>query len=454
MATSPPATAIASLGRALRGPLIGRADARFDDARRIWNGRIDRRPLLIARCADVSDIIACVRFAQDHALPVAVRGSGHACAGTALCDDGLVVDMSRMKGIRVVPDGGIVRAEPGVTWGDMDHATQAFGFAVPGGTDSEVGIADLSLGGGNGWLMGAFGATCDNILSLDVVTAEGRLVTASASEHEDLFWALRGGGGNFGIATSLEYSMHALGTYLVAGAVFYPFDQTREVLERFRDFAAAAPEPLTVYPCLIRLDDGTPVLCMAACYAGPVADGERAVAALRHLGEPLSDELQPMRFVDWQRSMDTARPTGRRCAMRSHFLGELADAFVDVLIEHFAACPSRHSVAIVEHCHGAIARVPPTETAFALRANPYHFEIIAFWDDPAETSVNLGWCDGFFGATVPFSSGEVYVNSLDEGEGHRVREAYGPNWERLRQIKRRWDPTNFFRCNQNIPPAE
>jgi len=237
-------------------------------------------------------------------------------------------------------------------------------------------------------------------------------------------------------------------------AVFSPFDQTREVLERFRDFAAAPPEPLTVYPCLIRLNDGTPVLCMAACYAGPVADGERAVAALRHLGEPLSDELQPMRFVDWQRSMDTARPTGRRCAMRSHFLGELADAFVDVLIEHFAACPSRHSVAIVEHCHGAIARVPPTETAFALRANPYHFEIIAFWDDPAERAVNLGWCDGFFGATVPFSSGEVYVNSLDEGEGHRVREAYGPNWERLRQIKRRWDPTNFFRCNQNIPPAE
>jgi len=182
MATSPPATAIARLGRALRGPLIGRADARFDGARRIWNGRIDRRPLLIARCADVSDIIACVRFAQDHALPVAVSGSGHACAGTALCDDGLVVDMSRMKGIRVVPDGGIVRAEPGVTWGDMDHATQAFGFAVPGGTDSEVGIAGLSLGGGNGWLMGAFGATCDNILSLDVVTAEGRLVTASASE--------------------------------------------------------------------------------------------------------------------------------------------------------------------------------------------------------------------------------------------------------------------------------
>jgi hypothetical protein len=410
--------------------------------------------LLIAQCADAADIAACVHFARDHALPLAARGSGHACAGTALCDDGLVVDLSRMKEIRVVPDQGVARAQPGVTWGDMDHATQAFGFAVPGGTDSEVGIAGLSLGGGNGWLMGAFGATCDNILSIDVITADGKLVTANASEHEDVFWALRGGGGNFGIATPLEYRMHPIGPSVVAGTVFYPLEQPRGVLARFGDFAATAPEPLTIYPCLIRMNDGTPVPCMAACYAGPVADGERAVAPLRRMGTPPSDELKPMPFVDWQRSMDAARPAGRRCAMRSHFLAELDEGFVGALIEHFANCPSPHSVAIVEHCHGAIARVAPTETAFALRTNPYHFEIIAFWDDLAETAANLAWCDFFLGATVPFSSGEVYVNSLDESEGHRVREAYGPNWERLRQIKRRWDPTNFFRCNQNIPPAE
>ena len=376
--TPPRAPAIAKLGEALRGTLIGRGDACFDRARRIWNGRIDRRPLLIAQCADAADIVACVHFARDHALPLAVRGSGHACAGTALCDDGLVVDLSRMKGIRVVADRGVVRAEPGVTWGDMDHATQAFGFAVPGWTDSEVGISGLSLGGGNGWLMGKFGATCDNILSIDVVTAEGKLLTASASEHQDLFWALRGGGGNFGIATSFGYQMHPIGPMVMAGAVFYPFDQTRAVLARFRDFAADAPDPLAVYPCLIRLEDGALVLCMAACYAGPVEDGERAVAPLRHMGEPLSDQLKPMAFVEWQRSMDAARPAGRRCAMRSHFLAELADGFVDALIEYFAACPSRHSVAIVEHCHGAISHVAPTATAFALRTNPYHFEIIAF----------------------------------------------------------------------------
>jgi FAD/FMN-containing dehydrogenase len=302
--------------------------------------------------------------------------------------------------------------------------------------------------------MGSFGATCDNILSVDVVTAEGGLLTAGASENEDLFWALRGGGGNFAIATSLEYRMHRVGPQVIAGAVLYPFEQTRKVLARFRDFAEAAPDPLTVYPCLIRLEDGTPVLCMAACYAGPPEDGERAVAPLRHMGEPLADQLKPMPFVEWQSSMDAARPAGRCCAMRSHFLAELADGFVDATIEQFAACPSRHSVVIVEHCHGAIARVAPTETAFALRTNPYHFEIIAFWDDPAETAANVAWCERFFGATAPFSSGEVYVNSLDEGEEHRIREAYGPNWERLRHIKRRYDPTNFYRCNQNIPPAE
>jgi FAD/FMN-containing dehydrogenase len=449
----PPAPAIASLGKALRGALIGRGDARYESARRIWNGRIDRRPLLIAQCVDVADIVGCVRFARDHELPLAVRSSGHACAGTALCDDGLVVDLSRMKGIRVLPDRGVAWAQPGATWGDMDHATQGFGFAVPGGTDSEVGIAGLSLGGGNGWLMGAFGATCDNILSVDLVTADGMLLTASATEYEDLFWALRGGGGNFGIATSFAYRMHRLDPMVMAGAVYYPFDQTRAVLARFRDFAKRAPDPLTVYPCLICREDGTPVLCMAACYAGPGAEGEQAVAALRHLGEPLSDQLKPMPFVEWQRSMDAARPAGRYCAMRSHFLTEFDDGFVDALIEHFAVSPSRHSVAIVEHCHGAIARVSPADTAFALRRNPYHFEIIAFWDEPAETPANVAWCDGFLAATLPFSSGEVYVNSLDQGEEHRIREAYGGNWERLRHLKQRYDPTNFFHCNQNITPA-
>jgi FAD/FMN-containing dehydrogenase len=450
----PPSTrAMSALGEWLRGRLIGRAHPSYDRARRVWNGRIDRRPLAIAQCVDVADVIHCVTFAREQGLPLAIRGSGHAVAGTAICDDGLVVDLSRMKGIRVSPDEARVRAEPGVTWGDMDHATQVFGFAVPGGTDSEVGIAGLSLGGGNGWLMGAFGASCDNLLAADVVTAEGALLHASSTENQDLFWALRGGGGNFGIVTSLEYRMHRIGPTVVAGAVLYPFAQTRQVLARFRDFASNAPDPLTVYPCLLRLTDGTAVLCMAACYGGPIADGERAVGALARMGEVLDNQLRPMSYVAWQSSMDAARPVGRHCAIRSHFLADLADGFVDALVAHFAKSPSDHSVAILEHCHGAIARVEPDATAFALRRNPFHFEIIAFWDDAAQTAINLEWADRFLAATLPFSTGEVYVNSMDEGERHRIREAYGVNYERLRRIKRSYDPTNFFRFNQNIPPS-
>jgi FAD/FMN-containing dehydrogenase len=450
---TPSIRAISALGRSLRGPLIGQADPNYNLVRRVWNGRIDRRPLAIAQCADVADVVSCVRFAREHQLPLAIRGSGHAVAGTAMCDDGLVVDLSLMKGIRASPREAGVRAQPGVTWGEMDRATQAFGFAVPGGTDSEVGIGGLSLGGGNGWLMGALGATCDNLVAADVVTAEGALLSASATENEDLFWALRGGGGNFGIVTSFEYRMHRMGPTVVAGSVLYPFEQTRQVLARFEDFASNAPDPLTVYPSLIRLDDGTPVLCMAACYAGPAADGEQAIVDLGRMGDALADKVGPMSYVALQSSMDAARPAGRRCAIRSHFLAKLADGFVDALIEHFAKSPSRHSVAILEYCHGAIARVAPDATAFALRSNPYHFEIIAFWEDAARTAVNLEWADRFLAATLPFSTGEVYVNSLDEGETHRIREAYGVNYERLRRIKRKYDPTNFFRLNQNIPPS-
>jgi FAD/FMN-containing dehydrogenase len=447
----PSAASIAKLGETLRGPLIGRGDARFDAARRIWNGRIDRRPLLIAQCMDVADIVACIRFARDCTLPVAVRGSGHACAGTSLCDDGLVVDLSRMKGIQPAPDRRVVRAEPDVTWGDMDHATQAFGFAVPGGTDSEIGIAGLTLAGGNGWLMGAFGATYDNVVSIDAVTADGKLLTANASQHQDLFWALRCGG-NFAVATSLEYRMRPRGPRVVAGTVYHPFEQTREVLARFRDFAKAAPKPLTIYPCLIRLDDGRPVLCMAACYAGPLEDGERAVAPLRRMGEPLSDELKPMLFADWQRSMDAARPAGRPA---------LRDAL---------AFPRRARRWFYRREDRTLCRLPVAPLGRHCRALPWRdracgsdrdglclaHQPLSFRDHRllGRSLANLEWCERFLGATLPFSSGEVYVNSLGEGEEHRIRDAYGPNWERLRQIKRRWDPTNFFRCNQNIPPAE
>ena len=441
------------LQKRLRGSVVGEGDAGYDHARRIWNGRIDRKPRLIAQCLDQGDVIACVQFARERELRMAVKGNGHAVAGTAICQDGLVVDLSMMKGVRVNPQELTVRAAPGVVLGELDHATQAFRLAVPTGTDSEVGISGLTLGGGNGWLMGAFGATCDNLLSADLITAEGKLLIANKFANEDLFWAIRGGGGNFGIVTSLEFRAHRLGPAVVAGALLYPLDQARGVLRAFRSFAQEAPDPLTVYPCLIYLDDGTPVLAMAACYAGEVGEGERAVLPLKKLGKPMADQLKPTSFLEWQSAFDVARPFGRRCAIRSHFLHEIEDDFIEVLLAGFERAASRLSAVVLEHCHGAIGRVDPQATAFALRENPYHFEILAFWDSPEETAANVKWMVDYFAETSRFSSGEVYVNSLDEDEGGRIREAYGLNYERLRELKRKYDPGNFFRSNQNIPSA-
>jgi len=445
--------AVAALRAHLRGQLLTRRDPGYDDSRRLWNGRIDRYPAIIARCRDVADIVACVRFAREYQLDLAVRGGGHAVAGTAMSNGGLVADLSGMKGIRLDPAARRASVQAGETWGTVDRAAQSFGLAVPCGTDSEVGVAGLTLGGGNGWLMGAFGATVDSLLSIELVLASGEVVTASADDHPDLFWAVRGGGGNFGIATKFEFALHLVGPTVMAGAVLYSFETTKAALRAFRDAARTLPDPLTVYPCLIFDDKSAPVLCMAACYAGPVEDAETAVAPLRRLGPPLQDDLRPRPFVAWQSSMDAARPAGRGCAIRSHFMAEIDDVLIDALIDRFARAPSRHSVIVLEHCHGAIARVPPEATAFALRRNPYHFEILAFWDDPAKAGDNIRWADDFLAATLPFSSGEVYVNSLDEAEAGRIREAYGVNFDRLRALKRKYDPQNFFHCNQNIPPV-
>ena len=390
---------VAELRSSLGGPVLTPRDLGYDSSRRVWNGRIDRYPAAIGRCISTADIVSCVRFARELGLDLAVRGSGHAVAGTALCSGGLVVDLSGMKGIQIDPQFRRACVQPGETWGSVDRATQAFGLAVPGGTDSEVGVSGLTLGGGNGWLMRAFGATVDNLLSVELVLADGDVVTASAQEHPDLFWAVRGGGGNFGIATKFEFALHPVGPQVFAGAVYYSFADTKGVLQAFRDTAEAFPDPLTVYPCLIFDEGSRPMLCIAACYAGPVADGERAAAPLRRLGRLLRDDLAPRPFVAWQAAMDKARPAGRGCAIRSHFLARIDDGFVDALTHQFVRAPSPLSVVVLEHCHGAIARVPPQATAFALRSNPYHFEILAFWDDLAKTRDNLRWADDVLTAT-------------------------------------------------------
>jgi FAD/FMN-containing dehydrogenase len=276
---------------------------------------------------------------------------------------------------------------------------------------------------------------------------------ADATQHPDLFWALRGGGGNFGVVTRFDYRLHAVGPEVIGGMVLYPWTQARDTLRRFHDWTAHAPDAVTAYACLICGDDTLPVVAIAACYAGPMDAAEPAVAPLRQRGAPSADLLRPMSYVTLQSQFDAARPAGRRNVMRSHFMPTLNDAAIDVLVSHFERAPSPLSTAIVEHCHGAIARVDPAATAFALRRNPFHLELIAFWDDPAMDAANRAWTEAFFAATEPFGSGEVYVNSLDAGEEHRVREAYGGNCDRLRTIKARYDPENRFNCNHNIPPA-
>jgi FAD/FMN-containing dehydrogenase len=445
-------SAVGAFRDQLRGWLVTPDDADYDTARRVWNGRIDRRPALIAFCANETDVVSAVRFAREHELLAAVRSGGHGCAGTAVCNGGLVIDLSLMKAIDMDARGGTVRAQAGVLWGELDRATQASGLAVPGGTDSEVGIAGLTLGGGNGWLMGLYGATCDNLLGADLVTADGRTLSASDTENADLFWALRGGGGNFGIVTSFRYRLHPVGPKVIGGALLYDYKDARQVLRRFRESAPTAPDALTVYACLI-YDGDQPVVAIAACYAGPLDHAEATFSPLRGWGSIVTDQLRPMPYLELQSLFDAARPAGRLAAMRSNFMASLPNAAIDILVDRFPETPSPLSAVIVEHCHGAIARVPPAATAFGLRRNPYHLEILGFWDGAEHSTANLRWVTDFFGAMQPFDAREVYVNSLDEDEGHRVREAYGGNYDRLAALKAKFDPTNFFRCNQNISPG-
>jgi len=434
-----------------KGALVLPGDTAYEAARRVWNGRVNRRPALIARCLDGDDVRSGLLFARERGLQLAIRGGGHSCAGFGTCDGGVVLDLSRMRSIRVDPTSRLATAEPGVTWAELDHATQVYGWAVPGGTDSEVGIAGLTLGGGNGWLMGLHGATCDNLVQATVLTADGQLLIASAEENPELFWAIRGGGGNFGIALEFQYRLHPVGPQVIAGAVTYPWNDGKAVLTRFRDWTLTAPDAVTAFACLISEKGQEPAIAIAACYAGPPESAEPCVGGLRHLGSPISDELGPMRYVDWQSQFDAARPFGRHCAMRSHFMNTLTDTLIEILIEEFERAPSRLSAVIVEHCHGAICRVEHAAMAFPHRGSPYHFEILAFWDDEADTNINEGWLRGFYERTSPLGSGEVYVNSLDNDEAGRVAEAYGPNLVRLKQLKARYDPDNVFRINHNIP---
>lgn len=440
----------------LNGPLLRPGEPGYDDARKIWNGMIDRRPALIARCHGVVDVINSVNFARNHELLVAVRGGAHNVAGNAVCDGGLMIDLSGMKSVRVDPVLRTARAEGGVTWGEFDRETQAFGLATTGGQISTTGVAGLTLGGGWGHLARRYGLVSDNLISADVVTADGNFLTVSGTQHSDLFWGLRGGGGNFGVVTSLEYRLHPLGLVL-GGIVAYPMEKAREALCLFRDLTADAPDELASDIVLITMPDGTPVVGMVVCYTGPTEDGERILRPLKTLSPLLTDGIGTMPYTSAQKLVDDFYPKGLQNYWKSSFIEKISDEVIDIIVHYCANRPSPMCHGLIEHqLGGAVSRTGREETAFNHRDLEYSFMSIGQCAEGGKAEACIRWAREFWDAMQPYATGSVYVNYLgreaDEG-ADRVKAAYGAEkYQRLVALKNKYDPNNLFRLNQNIRP--
>jgi FAD/FMN-containing dehydrogenase len=448
-----PDGAVKEFGNALAGGLLLPGDAGYDEARKVWNGMIDRRPGLIARCADATDVVRAVNFGRDHGLLVAVRGGGHSFPGLSVCDGGMLIDLSPMKGITIDAARRRARVEPGVVWGELDGATQEFGLAVTGGMISHTGVAGLTLGGGLGWLMRRYGLTCDNLVAADVVTADGESLTASATENPDLFWGLRGGGGNFGVVTSFEYQLHRVGA-VFGGLVAYPLTEALAVLRGWREWVADAPDELTSVVSFLTSPEGHPAVGIALCFAGEPEVGERVVQPIRRLGTVALEQLGPMRYPDLQSMLDDAAVPRHRYYVRGNSFPAVSDEMVGVLAECYRQVPSPLTQMLLYRFGGAVGRVAPEATAFPHRDAKHYLEIFNAWTDPSSDGENVAWMGETWEAVRPFLGRGVYVNHLERGEGtDRVREAYGvANYERLEALKNKYDPTNFFRLNQNIKP--
>ncbi len=444
--------AIGRFKRNFRGELVLPGDAPYDDLRRVYNAMIDRRPALIARCAVAADVVACINLAREQRLEVSVRGGGHSVAGKAVCEGGLMIDLSEMKAIHVDPAKRTVRAEPGLRLGEFDRETQAFGLATTLGIVSNTGVAGLTLGGGIGWLNGKHGLACDNVLSFEVVTADGQLLSASADENTDLFWALRGGSGNFGVVTSFEYKLHAVGPVL-AGMTVYPYANAASVLRFYLEFAGGCPDELSTALAMLCLPDGTPVVAMVACYCGELREGEQAVKALRSFGTPMLENIQPMEYAVLQSILDSAFPPRQQHYWKSNFVRTLTKEGIEVLVEGMSRKPSPLTVAYLQQMHGVAGRVPPSAAAFPHRGDHFDFSLLSQWADTAATEANRKWANELYGALRPHVDEAVYVNNLGNEGTDRVRAAFGPNYDRLAEIKTKYDPTNFFHLNQNIAPG-
>jgi FAD/FMN-containing dehydrogenase len=426
-------------------------DAGYDSARRIWNASIDKHPGLIARCSDAADVVRVVKFSRANNLVVAVKSGGHNVAGRALCDDGIVIDLSAMNRVSVDPERRTVRVQAGALLSDVDRETHPHGLAVPTGVVSKTGIAGLTLGGGVGWLVRKYGLTCDNVLSCEVVTAEGEIVAANAGTNADLFWGLRGGGGNFGIVTSFLYRAHPVSTVL-GGVIAYARDQAAAMLRYYRDFMPAAPDELTAYAGLISMPDGTPAVGVMLCYFGDLAEGERVLKPLRAFGSPLFDAVRPMPFPMMQKLVDETSPDGTYNYWRSTFIRDLSDEVIDLIIEHGNRMESRLSRIVIQFFGGAAGRVGPAETGFAQRQSEYNVGIETQWTDAAESEKHIGWTRILSDALKPYSSNGYLVNFLGDESRELVRAAFGSNYQRLVELKTKYDPTNFFSLNQNVEP--
>ena len=449
------AHAVSKIASAFSGELLRPGDAGYDDARRVHNGMMDKRPALIARCRGVADVVDAINLARDLGLELAVRGGGHNVAGRATVESGVMVDLSLMKGTHVDASHQTVRAQGGVTWAELNRETQLHGLAVTGGVVSTTGIAGLTLGGGIGWLMGSYGLALDNLESVELVTADGRVLRANAEEHPDLFWAVRGGGGNFGVVTSFEFRLFAVGPMVTGGLIAYPFDSARDMLRFYRDFTASVPDEHTVAATLVHAPDGsgTKLAAMVACHCGSLPEGETAVRPLKEFGFPVMDALGSLPYCQLNSMLDDGYPKGALNYWKSSFLAELSDDAIDTMIEHFARCPTPMGQLLLEHVHGAATRVGARDTAFPHRAAGYNFLVVSQTMDQAISDRCTAWVRETYAAMEPFIAPGRYVNYLDDDEtGDSVPAAYGPNYRRLQEIKTKYDPNNFFHLNQNIFP--
>src|SRR5215472_1809909 len=447
----PEARALDVFQASLRGELICPHDRGYESARRVWNGMIDRYPALIIRCVNRTDVTRAVEFARLQHLPVAVRAGGHSVSGTSVCDEGIVIDLSQMKGIRVDPMTGTVWAEAGLRLAEFVRAIQPFGLLTTTGTVAGTGLAGLTRGGGLGWLMGRYGLTIDNLLEVQLVTADGRVERASAGVNPDLFWAVRGGGGNFGIATAFSFQLHPVGPVL-SGKVVYPMKCAREVLRFYREYTSTAPDELTAYASVSTTPDGLPAVAISLCYCGPLKDGERAIAPVRRFAAPLVDLIRPRSYLKLIQRADAGAPAGRCYYEQASTLSELGDEAIEAMVEYGAAFTSPWSQILIQHVHGKASRVGQSETAFALRGESYVVCILASWDN-GEVDRQRAWARAGWQALEPLSHLGVYVNFLGEVREGWVRAAYGGNYERLVALKNAYDPTNFFSLNQNIRPT-